>query len=241
LYGPGTGIGTALRKARLHRGKTIEEASRDTMIRAEYLQALEREAFTSLRGDVYVRGFLRSYSSYLGLNPDKVVGVYARSTGKPVTGAEPPPPRMPQPQALKSLHRRANWKLAIGLAITALVVFGAVGLLSRSPAVPGPATLQSSAPPPQFSSSVTVAMKVTQEIPTVVTVDGEQAFSGTLEQGAEKFFQGSSVIRVQMPRGGAIEIVVNGVPVGEVGDPSQPFSVSYTPQDYRESQSPPAG
>src|SRR5204863_1478968 len=93
LYGgPGTGIGPALRKARQTRGKTIEEASRDTRIRPEYLQALEREAFGSLRGDVYVRGFLRSYSSYLGLNPDKVVSVYVRSMGKAVDDVPEPPP-----------------------------------------------------------------------------------------------------------------------------------------------------
>src|SRR5438128_8822497 len=92
LYGgPGTGIGPALRKARQSRGKSIEEASRDTRIRSEYLQALEREAFGSLRGDVYVRGFLRSYSSYLGLNADKVVGVYVRSMGKDVADIPEPP------------------------------------------------------------------------------------------------------------------------------------------------------
>ena len=49
-----TGIGPVLRKARLVRGKSIEEASRETRIRAEYLQALERERFENLLGDVYV-------------------------------------------------------------------------------------------------------------------------------------------------------------------------------------------
>src|SRR5207245_11307959 len=48
----GTGIGPALRRARLLRGKSIEEASRETRIRAEYLQALERETFDAVLGDV---------------------------------------------------------------------------------------------------------------------------------------------------------------------------------------------
>src|SRR5437899_1645495 len=55
------GIGPALRKARLLRSKSIEEASRETHIRAEYLHALEHEQFDALLGDVYVRAFLRSY------------------------------------------------------------------------------------------------------------------------------------------------------------------------------------
>ena len=84
-----TGIGPALRRARLSRGKSIEEASRETRIRPDYLQALERERFEALIGDVYVRGFLRSYSTYLGLNPDQVLTVYNRHFG-------PPRPTLPE-------------------------------------------------------------------------------------------------------------------------------------------------
>jgi len=75
-----TGIGPALRRARLLRSKSIEEASRETRIRAEYLQAMERERFDDLLGDVYVRGFLRTYASYLGLDAEKVVAIYAGSS-----------------------------------------------------------------------------------------------------------------------------------------------------------------
>ncbi len=79
-----TGIGPALRRARLLRSKSIEEASRETRIRAEYLQAMERERFEDLLGDVYVRGFLRTYASYLGLDAEKVVAIYAGGAGAAV-------------------------------------------------------------------------------------------------------------------------------------------------------------
>src|SRR5439155_26242886 len=74
--GIGIGIGPALRKARLLRGKSIEEAARETRIRADYLQALERERFEALLGDVYVRGFLRSYSTYLGVDAETLLTIY---------------------------------------------------------------------------------------------------------------------------------------------------------------------
>ena len=77
MPGPTTGIGPALREARETLGKSLEEASRDTRIKPGYLQALERESFDTLGGDVYARGFLRSYSAYLGLDPDKVVVAYS--------------------------------------------------------------------------------------------------------------------------------------------------------------------
>src|SRR5437764_336698 len=66
-----TGIGPALRQARRSLNKTLEEASRDTRIRPEYLRALEAETFGAVGEEVYVRSFLRSYSSYLALEPDK--------------------------------------------------------------------------------------------------------------------------------------------------------------------------
>ena len=49
------GVGSALRKARTKRGLTLEEAARDTRIRADLLGALEDEDFDRLMGDVYVR------------------------------------------------------------------------------------------------------------------------------------------------------------------------------------------
>jgi cytoskeletal protein RodZ len=74
-----TGIGRALRAARQRRGKSLEEASRDTRVRLDYLDALERERFDALGSEVYVRGFLRSYARYLGLKHDKVIAVYERA------------------------------------------------------------------------------------------------------------------------------------------------------------------
>src|SRR5207245_11423971 len=93
----GTGIGPALRKARLLRGKSIEEASRETRIRSQYLQALERERFEALLGDVYVRGCLRSYSTYLGLDADQVLTIYNRHFGGPRPALADPVPRPPRP------------------------------------------------------------------------------------------------------------------------------------------------
>lgn len=62
------GIGEKLRKARLEKGITYEDVVKDTKIRARYLQALEEEDWDAFPGNVYLKGFLRTYSNYLGLN-----------------------------------------------------------------------------------------------------------------------------------------------------------------------------
>jgi cytoskeleton protein RodZ len=62
-------IGSTLRTARTARGLSIEQVAQDTRISARFLEALESERFDSLPAPVYVRGFLRSYATYLRLDP----------------------------------------------------------------------------------------------------------------------------------------------------------------------------
>lgn len=80
-------IGATLREARERRGLTIEQVAQDTRISARFLEALEAEAFELLPAPVYVRGFLRSYASYLRLDPqpllDQLVGGEYGAAGGP--------------------------------------------------------------------------------------------------------------------------------------------------------------
>src|SRR3972149_1353639 len=72
----GGALGTPLPRARRARGITIEDAERDTHVSRRYLQALETEEFAIFPAPVYARGFLRTYSRYLGLNPEELVRLF---------------------------------------------------------------------------------------------------------------------------------------------------------------------
>ena len=54
----------------------LEDAERDTRISRRYLQALETEQFDVIPAPVYARGFLRSYSQYLGLDPQEMLALF---------------------------------------------------------------------------------------------------------------------------------------------------------------------
>jgi cytoskeletal protein RodZ len=71
-------LGTRLRETRESRGLTIEDAERDTRISRRYLAALESEQFEIIPAPVYARGFLRSYSQYLGLDPQQTLALFPR-------------------------------------------------------------------------------------------------------------------------------------------------------------------
>lgn len=56
-----------LKQARIESGKTIEEVASYLKIKRQYLVALEEGNLEILPADVYTRGYLKLYSSYLGL------------------------------------------------------------------------------------------------------------------------------------------------------------------------------
>jgi cytoskeletal protein RodZ len=69
-------IGPSLREARTRRGFSSEDVQKAIRIRDRYLHALEEEKWELLPGDAYVKGFLRTYAEYLGLNGNLYVDEY---------------------------------------------------------------------------------------------------------------------------------------------------------------------
>lgn len=79
----GLGIGERLIGAREQRGLSLEDAERDTRISRRYLQALEDERFDIIPAPVYARGFLRSYSQYLGVETAPLLARFPQDTPPP--------------------------------------------------------------------------------------------------------------------------------------------------------------
>src|SRR5512141_180588 len=69
-------IGNSLREARQRKDLDFPELEQGTKIRAKYLRALEDEAFDTLPSATYVKGFLRTYADYLGLDGQLYVDEY---------------------------------------------------------------------------------------------------------------------------------------------------------------------
>jgi hypothetical protein len=239
-----TGIGPALKQARVLQGKSIEEASRETHIRPEYLDALEDERYDSLIGDPYVRGFLRSYSTYLGLDPDKVVTYYNRSFGQPRPSLPEPAPgparsrRAAPPHLVEVVRHHPSWAFLIGVALLALVVFGAAGLLSRSPAVPPSVSPPVRASVPVLPPSVVVTLTAEREVEARVLVDGKDRLpGGIIRRDQALSFEGTSRIQIRLSEGGVVQITVNGTSLGTPGQQGQPYARTFGPQDFRGSPS----
>ena len=237
-----TGIGPVLREARLRQGKSIEEASRETRIRSEYLQALERESYDTFEGDVYIRGFLRTYSAYLGLDSDRVLVEFNEHFGPPTPTLPPPAPGPPKGEKTAHPHlfplrrHHPSWRFLIAVAVVVIAVLAAAGVFrSRSspPAGTVPGGNQATTGP-----TVQVAITAVKPVHVVLTVDG-QTQTHDLDATEGIAVTGEDQIEVQITPGGRATVTVNGHSLGQPGHSNRPFVATYTPQDYRRSPSSP--
>jgi cytoskeletal protein RodZ len=66
-------VGKKLREAREAKKHTLAEVASSTHIRLHYLEAMESGKFEVLPSNLQVKGFLRAYAGYLGLNPEPLI------------------------------------------------------------------------------------------------------------------------------------------------------------------------
>jgi cytoskeletal protein RodZ len=89
-------VGTFLRQLREAKSLSVEEISRATRVPAQSVERIEADRFDELPGEVFVRGFLKSYARSLGVPPDEVLARYTASrrvawvTPLPVSSATKP-------------------------------------------------------------------------------------------------------------------------------------------------------
>ncbi len=132
-------LGEKLQEARKRKKVSLEDAAAATRIKIEYLRALEEGDYPGLPPRAYVKGFLKIYGHYLGLEYPLLLQFYEESfqSSEPqLVLAEPRPDSPP-------LFPGIRWKpvLTVGgvMAGIALLTWGAV-LLFRGPGTGGKGT-----------------------------------------------------------------------------------------------------
>jgi len=73
--------GSILRRCREFHDITLEEASETTKIGITHLKALEEDRISEFANQAYLKGFLRIYATYLGLNSEDIARMYTKLFG----------------------------------------------------------------------------------------------------------------------------------------------------------------
>ncbi|MDQ4149443.1 MAG: DUF4115 domain-containing protein [Actinomycetota bacterium] len=229
-------IGGRLSDAREALPASLYEASRETKIRVDFLEAMERDDFDFVSGGLYVRGMLRSYVRWLGLDEESIIAEYDRlNESKP----EPSIATMiAKPAEVAPKQKRPQWVIAGVAAASILLILSLIGVM-------GP--MGNVAPPPSAPAEVQVRPTNTPSGPGLnvaeapINVDGvklklqvvddrcwiaayldgndrQAAFQGTLEPGDEKTFQAEDQVKLVIGNLGAVRINLNGRDLGTPGE-----------------------
>ena len=78
-------IGEELRRERQRRGYTLEQVEDVLHIKVAYLHALEHNEFNQIPGSIYIKGFVKNYSEFLGIDSRRMVDAFKNSIGESLT------------------------------------------------------------------------------------------------------------------------------------------------------------
>lgn len=83
------GLGDELRAAREARRLSPSDVSSRIHIRSLYLENIEAEDWSAIGAPVYVRGFIRTYARFLGMDPERAVDYFNSSLVRRVPASGP--------------------------------------------------------------------------------------------------------------------------------------------------------
>jgi cytoskeletal protein RodZ len=170
-------LGDAFRSAREARGLTLSDVAEHIHIRSVYLAAIEAEDWSAIGAPVYVRGFIRTYARFLGLDAEDLAARFSAQTPSAVS---PGPAAAPASVDISEGERRSPsvWSFAAILVALVLVAFvgyeyflyrngaseetaaggSAVAVATAAPSIAAPVTPSASdAPSPEVSALVSPA------------------------------------------------------------------------------------
>lgn len=236
-------LGDILRKERERQNLTVKDIERDTSIRGLYISAIENGEYDLLPGEVYLKGFIRSYAEYLKLDGAALLQQYyaekgpvevpvnAVSNSETVKAASVETPSGAKTEFRERVEKsRQTQKILIGLAAAGLV-FGGIymGLRSDSekPAATAPAVTQApavhkeaaptAAVPEKKVDGVEVTATFSDKCWTKIIADEKTVFEGTVESGEKLTWKAKQQIVVTAGNAGAVEVVYNGKSLGKLG------------------------
>ena len=224
-------IGASLREAREKRNLSHADVQKELRIRDRYLNALEEERWELLPGEAYVKGFLRTYAEFLGLDGTLYIDEYNAQAA----ATDEEPPIVPESLAPGAARRGLLTRTIVGVLVIGIVVFAATAWRPGSSAAPTVAVANAATPKPARVAGMPVAPVVLPKplppktaLIRAVTArtwlsvrlggpDGKEIFRGFLNRGHKLSYRLDRKVwlRIGKPHAVAVTIgtrVVHGLP-----------------------------
>lgn len=242
-------IGQLLNDSREAIRASLYQASQDTKIRVDFLEAMENDDFEFVSGGLYVRGMLRSYVRWLGLPEDRVLAEFDRLYN--VRADSSLAEMIGRPTDVGPKARKPQWLIAAVSAACLMLIFSVIGLINPSEEVANPPAdslaveeTQTVAPPPPPADVAAAPSDAPVEgVNVTVTVTGEKSwmqatadgtdppvFTGTKFEGEVLDLTAEDNLKIVIGNAGAVRVTVNGRDLGPPGLPGKVGTFTFTPE-----------
>ncbi len=221
-------VGDLLRREREAQEKTLEDVAKATKVSSVIVQAIEEDRFSVLPAPVYVKGHLRTYARFLGLDEDEIVQKYMRFTqqNEPDELDEWDTVEIELQEQRKEQGRRWLWIAAAIVAVVLVTVFvvkwAARPRMPEQTAEEAPLVTQPVSEAAWVDTMIEVhgleLMVVAKErVYVAVSVDGERVSDLTLDAGERRRWEGVEEFSLFVGTGDALELYLNGEYLGVAG------------------------
>lgn len=231
-------VGEVLRNEREKRELSVKDVETATSIRALYITAIEEGNYKIVPGEVYLKGFIRNYANYLGLNGPEMVDLYRRQQIPPVAGAgDAAASATAAAHAPAAAGGLAKWLLA---GAVAAVIAGAAWWVSSQSAAPLPVPPHSEQKEPAAPNQSPLPAVTPQSKPVVLTVkysgdcwtqviaDGKEIYQGIARNGDSLSWDATQSLTIKLGNAGSVEAAYNGQPIGKLGDKGEVIVKTFT-------------
>lgn len=176
-------VGQILRDTRIGRHLELEDISRVTRIRGNFLQIIETDDYTKLPSGAVARGFIRNYSEYLGLNPENVLAVFRRDFVENRQGQIVPRGMVEPAEKIGFWTPKTSVLAVVSTIITIFIIY----LFMQYRILTGPPELDITDPADKISTSQESVLVIGRTDPeATLLVNGQQV---TLEKGGRFSFR----------------------------------------------------
>lgn len=233
-------IGSTLYQARQKQQISLEAIAADTLISVGLLKALEKGILEELPEPIYIRGLIKKFADYLGLDGAGLASLFPTDVGV----------KSPQSSRIRlwlpTIQFRPLHLYFLYIAIVMLSVQGISNHLKRSALeletgeLSPPSSVESSSvkvSSPQDASSnprqkalekpVVVDIQLKDDCWLKIVVDGKTAFEGTLKEGTHRTWMAEERLTVRAANADQVLIAFNHQQARKLGKPGQVQEVTY--------------
>lgn len=242
------GLGLYLKQLREERKIPVAQIAQALKTRSETIQAIEANDFQKIPAPTYVKGYLRSYAGYLGIDSEPILMEYNKQYPPPAKQILVPPEQIIPRVGLdiKSAIKSKLFITAVSIIIFLIILTismihifhkrHAVKIIkekeapvqaaqSRQPKEPEKTPAASPLINTPISTPITLSAHPSDSVWLRVASDNKVIFEGILQKNQKESWQAQAEFKLRIGNPSKINLVLNNQPIGSIA-PYGPVNVT---------------